>query len=187
MPDYATLVLAEAVLARAIDRYRERNKSELFETASRLFGRLTCGRFTGLEIERDENDDQFLVGVRPDGVTPERVTITGMSDGTRDQLYLALRLAHLEKHVTDHGPFPIIIDDLLLAFDDARARAALECLTDLSCRTQVVFFTHHRHLRDMASESVFQGQIGILELLSLGKSVAHVSLTQENAQANRDA
>ena len=164
VPDYATLTLAEAVLARAIERYREQNKSDLFATASRLFARLTSGRFAGLEIEQDDTDTQFLVGLRPDGMTPAHVPIDGMSDGTRDQLYLALRLAHLSKHVADHGPFPIIVDDLLLAFDDERSRAALHCLAELSRDTQVIFFTHHDHLRRMVEEPEFRDRIGVLEM-----------------------
>lgn len=164
IPDYAALVLAEAVLSKAIERYRDKHKSDLFESASRLFCRLTCGRFVRLDIDQDDDDCQYLVGVRPDGETPDRVRLDGMSDGTCDQLYLALRLAHLEKHVADHGPFPIIVDDILLSFDDSRARAALQCLADLGSKTQVLFFTHHRHLRAMASQSEFQGQIGILNM-----------------------
>jgi uncharacterized protein YhaN len=164
VPEYATLVLAEAVLAKAIVRYREKHKSDLFESASRLFRQLTCERFARLDIDLDDRDCQYLVGVRPEEVLPDRVKIDGMSDGTCDQLYLALRLAHLEKHIDDHGPFPIVVDDILLAFDDASARAAIRCLADLSRKTQVLFFTHHRHLRDMAANSEFGDLIGIIDL-----------------------
>ncbi len=164
VPDYALLVLAEAVLARALERYRERNKSDLFESASRFFQRLTCSRFEGLELDQDDKDRQFLVGVRCLGETTEKVAVAGMSDGTCDQLFLALRLAHIEKHVREHGPFPIVVDDILLTFDDERAAAALNCLADLSARTQVLFFTHHRHLRDMVAQAPFRDRIGILDM-----------------------
>ncbi len=165
VPDYAVLVLAEAVLARALERYRERNKSDLFESASRFFQKLTCHRYEGLELDQDDKDRPFIVGVRRAGDAAERVGVSGMSEGTCDQLFLALRLAHLEKHVRDHGPFPIIVDDILLTFDDERAGAALDCLADLSEKTQVLFFTHHRHLRDMASSERFAGRIGVLDLV----------------------
>ena len=48
-----------------------------------------------------------------------------MSDGTADQLYLALRLASLETYLDDHEPIPLVVDDILVNFDDARALAAL--------------------------------------------------------------
>ena len=73
-----------------------------------------------------------------------------MSEGTADQLYLALRLASLGVHLDDHEPAPLVADDILINFDDARARAALEALAELSERTQVLFFTHHDHLAEIA-------------------------------------
>ncbi len=52
------------------------------------------------------------------------VDVRGLSDGTRDQLYLALRLASLEHHARTGEPMPLILDDILIHFDDDRARAA---------------------------------------------------------------
>ena len=69
-----------------------------------------------------------------------------MSDGTCDQLYLALRLALLESYLSDHEPIPFIVDDILIQFDDDRAVASLKALAELSKNTQVIFFTHHEHL-----------------------------------------
>jgi uncharacterized protein YhaN len=76
-----------------------------------------------------------------------------MSQGTRDQLFLSLRLAAIEQHIEARGPFPVIADDLLVQFDDDRAVATLEVLSELSARTQVLFFTHHKHLVDLAEAS----------------------------------
>jgi uncharacterized protein YhaN len=55
----------------------------------------------------------------------DEVPVEGMSDGTRDQLYLALRIAALEQHFRANGPMPVVADDLLINFDDRRAAAAL--------------------------------------------------------------
>jgi uncharacterized protein YhaN len=76
-----------------------------------------------------------------------------MSQGTRDQLFLSLRLAAIEQHIEGRGPFPVIVDDLLVQFDDARAVATLEVLSELSAKTQVLFFTHHQHLVELAGQS----------------------------------
>ena len=78
-----------------------------------------------------------------------------MSDGTRDQLYLALRLAGLESWLKSHESIPFVVDDILLNFDDARATAALKALAELSRSTQVLFFTHHRHVVDLCGEPGF--------------------------------
>ncbi|WP_438015787.1 AAA family ATPase [Sorangium sp. So ce315] len=82
------------------------------------------------------------------------VDVTGLSDGTRDQLYLALRLASLEHHARTGEPMPLILDDLLIHFDDDRARAALAVLGELTATTQVLFFTHHARLCELAREAV---------------------------------
>ncbi|WP_437794699.1 AAA family ATPase [Sorangium sp. So ce693] len=82
------------------------------------------------------------------------VDVTGLSDGTRDQLYLALRLASLEHHARTGEPMPLILDDILIHFDDDRARAALAVLGELAGTTQVLFFTHHARLCELAREAV---------------------------------
>jgi uncharacterized protein YhaN len=77
-----------------------------------------------------------------------------MSDGTADQLYLALRLASLEQYLSGNEPLPFIVDDILLRFDDDRATATLEALLELSRKTQVIFFTHHRHMLGLADATL---------------------------------
>ena len=77
-----------------------------------------------------------------------------MSAGTEDQLYLALRLASLERYFNNHPPIPFILDDILVNFDDERAVATLKILADLSHRTQVIFFTHHRHIVEIAEQNI---------------------------------
>jgi uncharacterized protein YhaN len=93
-----------------------------------------------------------LVGVRSAG--RQTVTVESMSDGARDQLYLALRLASLHNYLDSKEPIPFIVDDILIQFDDERAAAALEALAELSKRTQVIFFTHHEHLVELATRCV---------------------------------
>jgi uncharacterized protein YhaN len=76
-----------------------------------------------------------------------------MSDGTQDLLYLALRLASLEKFSADGEPLPLLIDDALVNFDDAFARSP-ESLGKPRAKTQVIFFTHHQHMVHLATEAV---------------------------------
>ena len=73
-----------------------------------------------------------------------------LSEGTRDQLYLALRLVAIEDHVRAAPGLPFVADDVLQTFDDTRARAAMEALVRLSEHVQVVVLTHHPHLLAVA-------------------------------------
>ena len=95
--------------------------------ASELFQRLTLGSFAALRIDFDEDGEQVLAGVRPDGgpVLPQ-----AMSEGTSDQLYLALRLASLEIWLRRGEPMPFIVDDILVSFDNRRAAATLAVLAE---------------------------------------------------------
>jgi uncharacterized protein YhaN len=77
-----------------------------------------------------------------------------MSEGTRDQLYLALRLAALDRHLEEHEPMPLILDDLLSTFDNERTKAILPQLAELAKRSQVLLFTHHEHLIQLARETL---------------------------------
>lgn len=85
-------------------------------------------------------------------------------DGTRDQLYLALRIASLEQHVKAGTILPFIIDDILIEFDDDRARAALEVLSETSDLTQILYFTHHNHIVEMARHSLDASSLVVHEL-----------------------
>lgn len=78
----------------------------------------------------------------------------GMSDGSADQLYLALRIAALEDYLEAAQPMPFVADDLFVNFDDSRAAAGFRVLASLASRCQVIFFTHHAHLVEVARSAV---------------------------------
>lgn len=145
--DYQRTKLAAEILDRAIQRYRERHQNAVLIRTGQLFRELTLGSFTDVIVQTDDRSQQaVLLGLR----AGEQVPVAGMSDGTRDQLYLALRLASLELYLDHHEPVPLVLDDILVHFDDDRAAAALSALAELSQRTQVLFFTHHQHLVELA-------------------------------------
>jgi len=87
-----------------------------------------------------------------------------MSDGTRDQLYLYLRLATLEQHLSNGEPMPFVVDDILIGFDDNRTRVCLEVLGKLTLSTQVLLFTRHRRVLDLADGLDAKAWIFIHEL-----------------------
>jgi len=148
---YGRLEMARIVLDETIDRYRQQHEGPLLKRAGEIFTRLTLGSFTELRVDFNHKGEQVLCAMRD---TPaEEVHISGLSEGTRDQLYLALRIASLEDYVQRH-PMPVILDDILVNFDDDRAQAALQILAELSQHTQVIYFTHHQHLVALAQEAV---------------------------------
>jgi hypothetical protein len=104
-----------------------------------------------VEPWRLEGERSTLFGIRHGGA--EAVKVDGMSDGTVDQLFLALRIAAVEDSI-EHGVcVPFLADDLFINFDDERAAVGLEILAELARKTQVLFFTHHDHLTKIAERA----------------------------------
>lgn len=151
--DYSSARLASAILSEAIETYQQRYQGPLLARASELFATITCGRFEKVATDFDE-DMTILVGVRPNG---KRETVGNLSSGTRDQLFLALRLAAIESHVANQEPMPVVVDDIVINFDDASASATFRVLAELSRKTQVLFFTHHEHLLERAASAIGAG------------------------------
>ena len=156
---YIKVYTASRLLKWAIDRYRETKQGPMLSRASEIFSALTLGSFQKLTVDFD-SEPLTLHGLRPDG---GRVGIDGMSDGARDQLYLALRLAALELHLGQARALPFIADDLFINYDDMRAKAGLEALAKLSERTQVIFLSHHNHLIPTV-QTVFGRDVNIVAL-----------------------
>lgn len=157
---YVRVKLASKILQQEIERYREEHQDPVLKIASKYFIDLTLGSFAGLRTDVDDRGDPILIGIRPDG---SWVTVGGMSGGSRDQLYLALRLATLEWRLEASEPMPFIVDDILVNFDDARSKATLQVLAELSERNQVILFTHHGQIvKD--SKKINTGTVQIHEL-----------------------
>ena len=156
---YIKVYTAAKLLRWSIEKFRETKQGPMLARASEVFMGLTQGGFSKLVVDY-ESEPLKLSGQRATG---ELVEIEGMSEGTRDQLYLALRLAALELHLEQTIPLPFIADDLFINYDDGRARSGLQALAKLSESTQVIFLSHHEHLVPVA-QSVFGDKLNVVHL-----------------------
>ena len=148
---YVRTRLAHTLLRAGIDRFRRQQQGPLLGRAGELFARLTEGRYEKLGVDEGDDGKLALVAVRPHGL---ECPAGRLSEGTRDQLYLALRLAAIESYAARTEPLPFIADDLLVNFDDRRARATLRVLGEMGERMQVILFTHHAHIAEMAEPAL---------------------------------
>lgn len=139
---YIEMSTARRLLKWAIDRYRDQKQGPMLQRASEIFSLLTLDEFSRLIVDHEKNPPALLAK-RKNG---KQVDVSGLSEGTRDQLFLALRIAALELHLEQTSALPFIADDLFVNFDDERSRAGFEALKVLSKHTQVIFLTHHDHL-----------------------------------------
>lgn len=168
---YVRLKIAESILRQQVERYREENKDPLLAKASEFFATMTCNEFSGLQMDYDEKDGRpIIVGVRAGSKTT--VDVKAMSDGTRDPMFLALRLAYLQRRLGQYEPMPFIVDDILIHLDDQRAVATLRVLAELSEQMQVLFFTHHDRLRELAEKHLPSEQLTVHELEKANAQIA---------------
>jgi chromosome segregation protein len=156
---YLQVATASKLLKWAIDRYRDRQQGPMLQRASAVFSALTVGRFGKLGVDF-ENEPPTLYARRAAG---QVVEVAGLSEGTRDQLYLALRIAALEQYLGSSPALPFVADDLFVNFDDERAEAGLQALRELSTRTQVIFLSHHPHLVPIV-QRVFGDAVNVVPL-----------------------
>jgi len=150
--------VAARLLSAAIERYRAEHQSPIVERASRAFATLTGGGWSGIGIDYDQ-DPPRLAAIR-DGAL---LGPDALSEGTRDQLFLALRVAAIEEHARRATPLPFIADDLFITFDEKRTENGFRLLGELGAFTQVIVFTHHLHVAERAV-AVLGQQAAVIEL-----------------------
>ena len=138
----AALTLAQQTLVQADLGLREKFSPELAQRAAALFSDLTDGRYDEIILARDLSAKARLTG---DAVGWEA---DYLSQGARDQLYLALRLAVCELVLPPEQACPIILDDALAAFDRERMGRALALLKRMAEKRQVLLFSCHERERE---------------------------------------
>ena len=122
---------------------------------------MTCGTFSELYVDWNDAEEPILVGRDARG---QVLRVEEMSDGTREQLFLALRIAAIERYVDSSGAVPVLFDDVFLESDDPRSERIFTALSDLAARTQVIVFTHHRHLVALAQQVVDPDKLALHDL-----------------------
>ena len=145
---YLRLRLAASLLREQMNRLQRDHGDPILASAGGYLRTLTGGRYVAVRSEFDDADQAVLCAVRAEG---EGLRVEALSTGTRDQLYLALRLATLERHLGHGEPLPFVVDDILVQFDDERTRATLQALAEFSRHTQVLLFSHHARVAQDAA------------------------------------
>jgi len=134
---WSVLALATEIVMRARAAYERAHRPAVVEAAERYVGEWTDGQYRriiaplGGQIEGMEHRDG------------SQVLLADLSRGTAEQLYLALRFGLVEHFAAGAEPLPIVMDDILVNFDDERAARAARSIEELATRQQVMYFTCH--------------------------------------------
>ncbi|WMT76298.1 AAA family ATPase [Bradyrhizobium sp. Ash2021] len=143
---YLRLKLGTAAADRALRAYRDRHRSSMMTRASESFALISRGAYSEL-VTQPSNGSELLIAKGSDGSSK---IASELSKGTRFQLYLALRVAGYHEFARAQVPPPFLADDIMETFDDFRAEEAFRLLAGMAATGQVVYFTHHRHLCEIA-------------------------------------
>lgn len=133
--EYDALRLSLDALQAANTTLQNRFSPELGRRAAEIFADMTGSTWSRILLDRE-----FHLSAES-GSDPTRRSVQLLSAGTADQLYLAVRLAICEMILPPEQNPPLILDDALLTFDDARLSTTLNYLTQLGAQRQILLFT----------------------------------------------
>ena len=138
---------AAEVLQDSFAELRRGYGSALEKKAGEIFRGLTGGRYERMQISKS-----FDISVEKAGIFGGK-DAAYLSAGTSDQAYLSLRLALSSLIFETSEELPLLLDDSLAQYDDARAEAALKYLSEFSAGRQAIMFTCHRSVLDSARQT----------------------------------
>lgn len=151
--DYTVYKMAEGLLKRTRELYERERQPEVLRHASRYLHMITDGRYERILAPFGE---QRLILERSDG---RQIDTTALSRGTAEQLYLAMRFALIEAYSEDRDALPLVLDDILVNFDEGRTIRCLEVIREVSNRHQVLMFTCHDYMRKLVTEKLPHTQV----------------------------
>lgn len=158
-------ITEEILTARTIENITNIAKGNFDKTqpdlvnAQKYLSILTDNKYSKINLEMQEISDEKQTVIKK---------WDELSRGTKEQLYLALRLGYASNYsIKDNKRpnLPLIVDDAFVNFDPQRTQNALKCLVEFSKTNQILFFTCHTqtiksHLKDIG----FKGNVNIIEI-----------------------
>ncbi|MDQ2674947.1 MAG: hypothetical protein M3Y40_09855, partial [Chloroflexota bacterium] len=132
---WATTALAARLLAETRRRYERERQPDVVKSAQAYFRQITNGRYERITAPPGD------ASVRVETESGDQLEPAELSRGTVEQLYLALRFGLIEEFARHAEPLPVVMDDILVNFDEARTERAASAIAQLADTHQVIFFT----------------------------------------------
>jgi uncharacterized protein YhaN len=133
--NWATTALAGRLLAETRRRYERERQPDVVKSAQAYFRQITNGRYERITAPPGD------ASVRVETEAGDQLQPSQLSRGTVEQLYLALRFGLIEEFARHAEPLPVVMDDILVNFDEARTERAASAIAQLAATHQVIFFT----------------------------------------------
>jgi len=137
------------VLARVIEeadrRFRERHQPDVIRRGAEYVAHITSGRYQALKAG-EGGEDAMLYVLQEEG--PPRDVSGPLSTGTKEQIYLALRLAVIDHLDQERERLPLFLDESFVNWDAERRNQGLRLLKSLAQHRQIFVFTCHQDVSD---------------------------------------
>ncbi len=133
--EWAAYTVAQKVLEQAVEKYEKERQPGVITHASKVFAGVTDGRYNA--IFRPVDSDELFVR----NSAGKSVNVADLSRGTREELYLAMRLGLIAEYETRAESLPLIMDDVMVNFDDERAERAVKAVCEFAKKRQVIVMT----------------------------------------------
>ena len=137
---------AKEILERAKKQYEQNSQPQIVQIASAFFNKITDNAWQGIKVNLEDRSVNVLD--ESGALLPAEM----LSQGAKEQLYLSLRLAHIKNRSLTKRPLPILMDDILVNFDERRMRNTAEVLRlmvqenlGLQSSQQILYYTCHEH------------------------------------------
>jgi uncharacterized protein YhaN len=145
---WKVLTVIGQVLEAVRKRYETDRQPQTLREASEYLHRLTDGHYRRVWMPLDHRN------LRIESAKGESLPLDVLSRGTREAVFIALRLALVTSFARRGTTLPLVLDDVLVNFDSGRVRLAAEVLCDFA-RTghQIIMFTCHEHITDIFEDA----------------------------------
>ncbi len=155
LQEYLTYALAHSFIQQAKQNYEKEKQPELIKIASEIFSRITDNKWINITSSMEDNT-LYLNPKQGVPITPDK-----LSQGTREQLYLSLRLAYIKNAEKYKEPLPLIMDDILVNFDATRANQTAKAFAEFTDNNshQILFFTCHAHIAEILQKNVTNSKL----------------------------
>ncbi len=141
--EWAAIVLALDLLDETRKTYEQEKQPAVLRHAGRIFQQITDGRYTHVLAPIDQNT------IRVRGADDRWWEPTALSRGTREQLFLAIRFAYLVELAATQEALPVIMDDILVNFDDHRAAQCVDAVSEISQSHQILLMACRKETVEM--------------------------------------
>lgn len=140
-------------IRQTMSEWKEHQLPAVLTQANSWFNRLTADRYAKLGLTAEG----YFEAVTAEG---QPFMMNELSQATKEQAYLSLRLA-LASELAERAPFPIIMDDPFVHFDNERLSRMIEILTELQPSHQFLYFTCHQEMKSKWPSEPHMIEIGL--------------------------